>query len=150
VDSFRATANAHEVDISLQLDERLPVTADGFRVRQVIDNLVSNAIKYTSREGRVRIIGELEGETVSLVVADNGIGIAASDLPNILTPYFRTEKAKETASGTGLGLGITREIVAAHGGTLSIDSVAGVGTTVSVRLPRSEHAVAASGTETRA
>ncbi|MGL4257713.1 MAG: ATP-binding protein, partial [Microbacterium sp.] len=61
-----------------------------------------------------------------------------------------TEQAKETASGTGLGLGITREIVAAHGGTLSIDSEAGVGTTVSVRLPRSERATASTGTETRA
>lgn len=150
VDSFRATANAHEVEIALQLDERLPVAADGFRVRQVIDNLVSNAIKYTAREGRVRIVGELDGSTVSLVVADNGIGIASSDLPNILTPYFRTARAKETASGTGLGLGITREIIAAHGGTLSIDSEAGVGTTVSVRLPRSEHAVASTHTETRA
>lgn len=151
VDSFRATANAHEVDIALELDERLPVTADGFRVRQVVDNLVSNAIKYTSREGRVRVTGELHGDTVSLIVSDNGIGIAASDLPNILTPYFRTEKAKETASGTGLGLGITREIIAAHGGTLSIDSEAGIGTTVSVRLPRSEHVAAATTrTETRA
>jgi signal transduction histidine kinase len=150
VDSFRATANAHEVDIALQLDERLPVTADGFRVRQVIDNLVSNAIKYTARDGRVRIVGELDGDAVSLVVSDNGIGIASADLPNILTPYFRTTRAKETASGTGLGLGITREIIAAHGGTLSIDSEAGVGTTVSVRLPRSEHAIASTHTETRA
>lgn len=150
VESFRATANAHEVDIALDLDERLPVTADGFRVRQVVDNLVSNAIKYTAREGRVRIVGELDGATVSLVVSDTGIGIAASDLPNILTPYFRTAKAKETASGTGLGLGITREIITAHGGTLSIDSEPGVGTTVSVRLPRSQHAVATTGMETRA
>lgn len=151
VDSFRATANAHEVEIAVVLDERLPVTADGFRVRQVIDNLVSNAIKYTAREGRVRISGSLEGDDVSLVVSDTGIGISQADLPNILTPYFRTEQAKETASGTGLGLGITREIVTAHGGTLTIDSEAGVGTTVSVRLPRSDHHAAAhTGTETLA
>lgn len=150
VDSFRATANTHEVEVSLELDERLPVTADGFRVRQVVDNLVSNAIKYTGRDGRVRIVGEVEGDTVSLVVSDTGIGIGQSELPHILTPYFRTERAKETASGTGLGLGITREIVAAHGGTLSIDSEAGVGTTVSVRLPRSVHAHASTGTESRA
>lgn len=148
VDSFRATANAHEVDISLELDESLPVTADGFRVRQVIDNLVSNAIKYTSREGHVRISGSVEGEDVTLVVSDTGIGISQTDLPNILTPYFRTAEAKETASGTGLGLGITREIVAAHGGTLTIDSEAGVGTTVSVRLPRNDHHATAAPTET--
>lgn len=150
VDSFRATANSHDVDIALTLDERLPVTADGFRVRQVIDNLVSNAIKYTAREGRVKIVGTLEGDTVMLTVADNGIGISATDLPNILTPYFRTQQAKEKAAGTGLGLGITREIIAAHGGTLDIDSVEGAGTTVCVRIPRSDVAAAAARTETHA
>lgn len=145
VDSFRTTASAHAVDIDLDVHEALPATADGFRMRQVVDNLVSNAIKYTPREGDVRIIGSLDDDTVSLMVSDTGIGIAEEDLPNIMTPYFRTSTAKETASGTGLGLGITREIVAAHGGTLSIESELGSGTTVTVKLPRfavAEHASA--------
>lgn len=150
VDSFRATAKAHDVELSVSLDERLPVIADGFRVRQVIDNLVSNAIKYTGREGRVRIAGTADNDTVSLTVSDNGIGISATDLPNILTPYFRTKQAKETAAGTGLGLGITREIVEAHGGTLEIDSKEGVGTAVSVRFPRRDRVAAATRTETHA
>nr|BFF09011.1 hypothetical protein GCM10025699_03140 [Microbacterium flavescens] len=136
VDSFRPTASAHDVVIQLDVNEPLPATADGFRMRQVIDNLVSNAIKYTPRDGDVRIAGALDGDTVSLTVSDTGIGISAEDLPNIMTPYFRTSTAKDTASGTGLGLGITREIVAAHGGTLTIESDLGSGTTVTVKLPR--------------
>lgn len=137
VGSFRPTAAAHNVEIDLRLDVPLPVTADGFRMRQVIDNLVSNAIKYTPDEGRVRIVGVADGSDVTVTVSDNGIGISAEDLPKIATPYFRAEDAKQTASGTGLGLGITSAIVSAHGGTLDIESEKGVGTTVALRLPRS-------------
>lgn len=136
VDSFRPTAVAHDVEIEMHADEPLPVTADGFRLRQVVDNVVSNAIKYTPRDGRVRIAGIARDGVIELTVADTGIGISREDLPNILQPYFRTAAAKEHASGTGLGLGISNDIVASHGGTLSIDSEAGLGTTVVVRLPR--------------
>ena len=145
VDSFRPTASAHDVAIELDVHEPLPAVADGFRMRQVVDNLVSNAIKYTPRDGDVRITGALEGDSISLAVTDTGIGIADEDLPNIMTPYFRTATAKDTATGTGLGLGITREIVAAHGGTLTIESELGAGTTVTVRLPRFAPAAADAG-----
>ena len=136
VTSFRPTAAAGDIAIDLQADDPLWVTADGFRLRQVVDNIVSNAIKYTPRDGRVRIVGETEGDTVALTVSDTGIGIGADDLPLILTPYFRTAEAKKTSGGTGLGLGISNDIVRAHGGTLTIESEAGAGTTVTVRLPR--------------
>lgn len=135
VASFRAKAAAHKVTLDLRIDEVLPVVADGFRLRQVIDNLVSNAIKYTPGEGRVAVTGSVTGDAVSVTVRDTGIGIGEADLPNIMTPYFRTAEAKDTASGTGLGLGISHEIVAAHGGTLTIESEPGVGTTVALRLP---------------
>ena len=135
VASFRPTAASNDVSIDVRADERLPITADGFRLRQVVDNVVSNAIKYTPREGRVRIVGATDGDEVELTVADTGIGIGAEDLPHILTPYFRTADAKKKSGGTGLGLGISNDIVLAHGGTLSIASEAGEGTTVTVRLP---------------
>lgn len=135
VDSFRPTASAHEVSIVTTVDGPLPAVADGFRMRQVIDNLVSNAIKYTPPEGGVRVAGAFTGDEISVVVSDSGIGIPADDLPNILTPYFRTARARETASGTGLGLGITKEIVEAHGGRLRIESTEGAGTTVTLVLP---------------
>jgi signal transduction histidine kinase len=143
VASFRPTARANDVELEVQASEPLPVTADGFRLRQVIDNIVSNAIKYTPPGGRVRILGEADGETMTITVADTGIGIPADDLPHVMTPYFRSAHARETATGTGLGLGITREIVTAHGGTLTIDSEEGVGTTMTVRLPRGAGGAAA-------
>lgn len=136
VDSFRPTASAHDVSIVTTIDTPLPAVADGFRMRQVIDNLVSNAIKYTPAEGGVRVAGTMTAGGISVVVSDSGIGIPADDLPKILTPYFRTRQARETASGTGLGLGITKEIVEAHGGTLTIESSEGRGTTVTLVLPR--------------
>lgn len=138
VDSFGPTASANDITIDVRLSGPLPAAADAFRIRQVTDNLVSNAIKYTPRSGRVRIVGDVDEDEVSLTVSDTGIGISAEDLPKIMTPYFRTESAKATASGTGLGLGISREIVASHGGSLSIDSAPGQGTSVTVRLPRSD------------
>jgi len=135
VASFRPTAAANDISVDVRADEALPITADGFRLRQVVDNVVSNAIKYTPRDGRVRIVGAVDGGRVVLTVADSGIGIGAEDLPRVLTPYFRTDEAKQKSGGTGLGLGISNDIVLAHGGTLEIDSEAGTGTTVTVRLP---------------
>ncbi len=135
VASFRPTAAANDISVDVRADEALPITADGFRLRQVVDNVVSNGIKYTPRDGRVRIVGAVDGGRVVLTVADSGIGIGAEDLPRVLTPYFRTEEAKQKSGGTGLGLGISNDIVLAHGGTLEIDSEAGAGTTVTVRLP---------------
>lgn len=136
VASFRPTAEAHDIEIDVRADEPLVVTADGFRLRQVVDNIVSNAIKYTPRDGRVRIAAITDHDDVSLAVADTGIGISPADLAHVMTPYFRAADAKEKAGGTGLGLGISNDIVTAHGGTLSIDSEPGAGTTVTVRLPR--------------
>lgn len=135
VASFAPTARVHDVTIETITTGELPISADGFRLRQVVDNLVSNAIKYTPEGGDVRIIAARENDSVSLTVADSGIGVSADELPKLLHPYFRTGAAKEKASGTGLGLGITNEIVTAHRGTLTIESEAGVGTTVTVILP---------------
>jgi signal transduction histidine kinase len=135
VASFRPTALVHEVSIETVIPGELPILADGFRLRQVVDNLVSNAIKYTPPGGDVRVVAALDHDSVSLTVSDSGIGVSKEELPKLLDPYFRTRAAKEKASGTGLGLGITNEIVAAHSGTLAIDSEAGIGTTVTVTLP---------------
>jgi len=140
VASFRATAAAADISVEVRADETLPIAADGFRMRQVVDNVVSNAIKYTQGDGEVHIHAAVDGDRVVLTVADTGIGIGAEDLPRVLTPYFRAAAAKDKAGGTGLGLGISNDIVRAHGGTLSIESGAGAGTTVTVTLPRAETA----------
>lgn len=138
VDSFRSSAAEQGIDLRLTVDEPLPVVADGFRLRQVFDNLVSNAIKYTPAGGGVQVDGHTDGERVVLVFADSGIGIGESDLANVTTPYFRTDAAKAKAGGTGLGLSITKEIVTEHRGTLAIESIVGSGTRIEVRLPRAD------------
>jgi signal transduction histidine kinase len=135
VESFAPTALVHDVSIATDAPAHLPIVADGFRLRQVVDNLVSNAIKYTPAGGGVRVITTADEQTVTLTVADSGIGVSKEELPKLLNPYFRTQAAKQKASGTGLGLGITNEIIAAHHGSLTIESEPGVGTTVTVKLP---------------
>lgn len=136
VASYEQVGRAKDVRVSLSTTGRLRAVVDGFRMRQVFDNLVSNAVKYTEAGGEVEISAGLEGADVVVSIADTGIGIATEDIPRVLTPYFRTSVAKKTAAGTGLGLGITKEIVEAHGGSLTIDSALGEGTVITVRLPR--------------
>ena len=118
-----------------------PITADTDRLRQVLINLVDNAIKYTPAGGRVRIraaraAGAMRAGMVEIAVEDTGMGIPAPDLPRLTERFFRVDKARSRAlGGTGLGLAIVKHIVQAHGGELSITSALGAGTTVRVFLP---------------
>ncbi len=133
VESFAPAAAAGDVDIAFGGDEPAPVVADAFRLRQVFDNLISNAVKYTPRAGKVTVD---VAPDAGVTIRDTGIGIAAEDLPHIYDDYFRAETARESGRpGTGLGLGIVRGIVEQHEGSLEIASTPGAGTTVTVRLP---------------
>jgi two-component system phosphate regulon sensor histidine kinase PhoR len=114
-----------------------PVKADGDRLRQVLINLVDNAIKYTPRGGTVGVRAEpVAPEAVEIAVQDTGVGIPAQALPRLTERFFRVDKARSRElGGTGLGLAIVKHIVQAHGGQLAIASVLGKGTTVRVTLP---------------
>ena len=116
------------------------ITADGDRFRQVLINLVDNALKYTPAGGRVVVrAGPADGGhpgMVEIAVEDTGIGIPARDVPRLTERFFRVDKARSRElGGTGLGLAIVKHIVQAHGGELAIASRVGRGTTVSVFLP---------------
>lgn len=138
VDAFDPAARAAEVALHSRLDGDLPIHGDAFRLRQVIDNLVGNAVKYTGRGGTVTISGNLDVDTIELVIADTGIGISADDLGRVFDRNFRAQTARASGiPGTGLGMGIAREIVEQHDGMLTITSSIGVGTRVTLRLPRS-------------
>ena len=108
---------------------------DAGRIAQVLHNLVSNAVKYAPAGGRVRASLRVEDGAAVFEVADQGIGIAPEDLDRIFEPYRRSTRAKETAAGVGLGLSVAKRIVEAHGGTISVRSAVGRGTTFRVVLP---------------
>lgn len=145
---------AHERGITLQCDCRAPVAVlgDESRIKQVLVNLLDNAIKYSRGGGNVTIGVEAQGNDAVFTVTDNGIGISAEALPHVFERFYRVEKARSRrTAGAGLGLSIVEAICRAHGGTVSINSTDGQGTTVQVRLPlaglpsgaaaRREHAV---------
>jgi signal transduction histidine kinase len=103
---------------------------------QVIDNLVSNGVKFTEEGGAVTVTVNGSGDTVELVVADTGIGVPTDEQAQVFSRFFRSSTATRRAiPGTGLGLAISRALVEQHGGTIAFSSREDEGTTVTVRLP---------------
>jgi|GEM_PF-4525294 len=131
---------AEEKDITLihAVPDNFPaVVLDSIRFKQVLINLMSNAIKFTGGGGEVALSVGLLGENCyEIIVEDNGIGIAATDIEKIMSPFGQVEAAhSRSIEGTGLGLPLTNRLIEMHGGHLFIESTPGVGTKVSVCLP---------------
>lgn len=128
-------------------EKPVPLRADRNRIRQLLLNLVTNAVKYTPAGGQVSL-GLVDQESDLVVtVSDTGIGIAAGDLPHIFDRFWRADPARSRAGerpGTGLGLAITKWVAEAHGGTISVQSRPGRGTQFTVTLPRTPPAVSVS------
>jgi len=135
--TFAPAAGGAEVALDAHVEDRLAVHADPLRLAQLLDNLISNAIKYTPAGGRIDVRARVDGEHMIIEVADNGIGIADSEKARLFDPFFRTSSGRATAPGTGLGLNISRDIARAHGGTLTLRDTPGGGSTFEIRLPRS-------------
>lgn len=131
-------ANRAEVDLSVDLDEGLPILIGDERlVKQIVLNLVSNAIKFTNPEGQVRILARLEADNrIALVVSDTGIGMSREGIAEAMEPFkqLQDHHAKQYA-GTGLGLPLVKAMMRLHDGTLTIDSIEGHGTTATARFP---------------
>ncbi|MFE5307210.1 sensor histidine kinase [Isoptericola sp. NPDC056605] len=112
------------------------VRGDAAMLRQVVDNVLSNAVKYSDAGGAVSAAVDDDGATVVLEVRDEGVGIAPDDVERVFARFYRAPAVRQgTRHGTGLGLHICRQVVEAHGGTIGLTSEPGVGTTVAVRLP---------------
>lgn len=125
-----------------------PVLGDALRLGQVVDNLVSNAIKYSSAGDSVTVDMTCDSKEISLRVVDTGRGMSAKDLKNLFTRFFRSEDARRSGlPGVGLGLAISHELVEAHGGHITAESEPGKGTTMTVTLPRKDSG--GSGSSTR-
>lgn len=143
--TFGVLADRQQIDLKVELDDSVPGTipADGERLRdQVLGNLLANALKFTPEGGSIRVHGGMDDGRVHVQVSDTGQGIAADQLPHVFDKYFQIgEQAR--SKGAGLGLTIAHEVVEAHGGTLTVDSVEGEGTTFHIYLPTSRDRVEA-------
>jgi signal transduction histidine kinase len=131
--------SASEKGVTLEIEvarDATTATADSTALRQVIANLVDNAIRYTPRGGRVTVFAQREGEGVWIGVRDTGLGIPVEHLPRIFERFYRVDPARSReAGGTGLGLSIVRHLTEAHGGRVRADSTIGRGTTVAAFFP---------------
>jgi PAS domain S-box-containing protein len=138
VEAATPRADATEIDLHLEADDELVVGGDHTRLAQVLDNLISNAIKFTPSGGRVDVRVFRDGETAFIEVSDTGIGIPADEQLHLFERFFRTTGAMRAAvQGTGLGLTIVGAITESHGGTVAVESREGGGTTFRVSLPLS-------------
>ena len=118
------------------------VMADKELMTILVKNLVSNAVKYSAEGGRIEVVVRNAGSRLILEVADQGIGIPSEDLPHLFTKFYRSGVAKEYGiRGTGLGLVLAKEAVDIHGGTIEVESQLGVGTRVTVGLPKPTESV---------
>ncbi|WP_223884106.1 sensor histidine kinase [Micromonospora craniellae] len=132
VDSHRGTAQAAGIALTMQIEDDPVLPADAVRLRQIVGNLVSNAIRYTPPGGSVTVVAQ--GTTIA--VRDTGVGIEAEHLPKIFDRFWRADGSRTRATGgSGLGLAITQHLVRAHGGTIDVQSTLGQGSLFTVRLP---------------
>ncbi len=137
VDSSRPAAESAQVSVEVDVPGAVPALVDAHRIRQVLDNLISNAVKYTEPGGRVRVRGRRTPHTVEIEVHDTGIGIGADEVGLVFSRFFRGGGALgRQITGTGLGLNIVNSIVKAHGGSVTLESQEGVGSTFRVSLPQ--------------
>ncbi|MDQ2820579.1 MAG: heavy metal sensor histidine kinase [Pseudomonadota bacterium] len=133
IDFFDIVAEEHGVTLVAQGDLTLP--ADPMLLRQALSNLVANALRHTARGGRIALHAEVKGAAVALRVSDDGCGIAAEHLPLIFDRFYRVDAARSATDSTGLGLSVVRSIAELHGGTVTVTSTPGQGTTFTLLLP---------------
>ena len=126
------------VTLESSVESRLPsVFADRRRLKQILINLLANAIKFTPSGGRVSVRAQLSDDGIALTVRDTGIGIAQTDIPRAMERFGQVDTSlARKYEGVGLGLPLARELIAMHGGTLKLESEVNVGTVVTVTLPK--------------
>ncbi|HKR32508.1 MAG TPA: response regulator [Terriglobales bacterium] len=141
VDAMRPLADKKSQSLIIHIESDLSVRADAIRFKQVLMNLIGNAIKFTPEEGRIELAAHQLGGVVRVEVRDSGPGISAEEQQSIFEVFFRSSQTDKAVEGTGLGLAITRRLVELHGGHLGIESELGSGSCFYFTLPSVEAVV---------
>ncbi len=140
VDMFQGAAEERGISLHATSPNQIFVLANADRLRQVVNNLIDNSIKFTPRGGRVSVVlhADFVANHVVMTVTDNGKGINPTDLPHVFERFYRGDKSRqreELSHGSGLGLSICQSIIQVHGGTIQVASDPGRGATFTVTLP---------------
>jgi signal transduction histidine kinase len=134
VDLYEDVAEERGITIATQIAGDVSISLDRNRMRQVLANLLDNAIKYSPDRGQIDITSTRAGDEALLTVSDTGVGIPADELPRIWERLYRGDKSR-SARGLGLGLSLVKAIVEAHGGHVAVESTPGTGSRFLLRLP---------------
>ena len=132
--ALRASSQGRLLNVTIP--EGLPtIAADTASLGEVFGNLIDNAIKYSNEGGSINVSASSKGDTIEWTVEDHGIGMPSSVVSNLFQKFYRSHRSRETVAGTGIGLYISKAIVESHGGTISVRSEDGHGSTFIVTLP---------------
>lgn len=139
LEEYRQEALSQEYQLTYELPPKVLILIDPDRIAQVVQNIVSNAVKYRKDRCEIQVsfeVMEQEKRILVISISDNGTGIEAADIPFVFDLFYRGNKARtQNVPGSGIGLNISKYIVEQHGGTMECDSVVGVGTTISFSIP---------------
>ncbi|MGE5411482.1 MAG: PAS domain S-box protein [Clostridiales bacterium] len=137
IDSFKPQATEKGIILTSDIPSmRLLIIADKERITQVFQHLISNAIKFTNRGGRITVIAQNFMKEFEVIVSDTGMGIPERDLPNIFQKFFKASRPGTQIPGTGIGLGLVKQIIDLHKGMITVQSELNKGTTFIVKLPK--------------
>lgn len=134
--SFETECKTKNILLATNLAKQY-ITADKDKIMQVLINLLSNALKYTNEGGKIEVTTGGNDKSAWIAVKDSGLGISQEDLPFIFERFYRADRSRSRATGgSGIGLAVAKSLVTAHGGTLSVESVLGIGSEFIVLLPK--------------
>jgi len=134
VPSFQVQSKKHQFDLILS-EEPIEMMADIDKMRQVFENILSNAVKYSPEGGEIRITGEIVEDRYQVSIEDKGIGMIPDQVERIFDKFYRADYSNTAIPGTGLGMNIVKYLVEAHGGEMRVESEVGKGTTVRFTIP---------------
>lgn len=135
-DDMNLRASAQNRILTVTIPPELPkIAADPASLGEVFGNLIDNAIKYSNEGGTINVTAAVKGDTVELSIEDHGIGMPGNVVSNLFQKFYRSHRSRETVAGTGIGLYISKAIVESHGGSISVRSEEGRGSTFTVTLP---------------